>query len=95
VYDADLKGYFDSIPHDKLRACLRMPVVDRSVLKLIRMWLETPVVEPGGDGGEPEKWSRSKQGTPQGGVITPRTQKITSNLRGQRGTDISEVHLDR
>jgi len=70
VYDADLKGYFDSIPHDKLRACLRMRVVERSVLKLIRMWLETPVVEPGG-GGSPGKWSRSKQGTPQGGVISP------------------------
>ena len=71
VYDADLKGYFDSIPHDKLMACVRMRVVDRSVLKLIRMWLETPVVEPGGDGGEPGKWSRSKRGTPQGGVISP------------------------
>jgi RNA-directed DNA polymerase len=71
VYDADLKGYFDSIPHDKRMACLRMRVVDRSVLKLIRLWLETPVVEPGGDGGEPDKWSRSKQGTPQGGVISP------------------------
>ena len=71
VYDADLKGYFDSIPHDKLMACLRMRVVDRSVLNLIRMWLETPVVEPGGGNGEPDKWSRSKQGTPQGGVISP------------------------
>jgi RNA-directed DNA polymerase len=71
VYDADLKGYFDSIPHDKLMACLRMRVVDRSVLKLIRMWLETPVVEPGGDGGEPEKWNRARKGTPQGGVISP------------------------
>jgi RNA-directed DNA polymerase len=71
VYDADLKGYFDSIPQEKLMACLRMRVVDRSVLKLIRMWLETPVVEPGGGSGEPAKWSRSKQGTPQGGVISP------------------------
>lgn len=71
VYDADLKGYFDSIPHDKLMACLRMRVVDRSVLKLIRMWLETPVVEPGGGGGAPVKWSRSQMGTPQGGVISP------------------------
>ena len=71
VYDADLKGYFDSIPHDKLMACLRMRVVDRSVLKLIRMWLETPVVEPGGDGSGPDKWSRSQKGTPQGGVISP------------------------
>jgi len=71
VYDADLKGYFDSIPHDKLMACVRMRVVDRQVLKLIRMWLETPVVEPGGEGGEPAKWSRPQKGTPQGGVISP------------------------
>ena len=71
VYDADLKGYFDSIPHDKLMACLRMRVVDRSVLKLIRMWLETPVIEPASDSSGPEQWSRSKKGTPQGGVISP------------------------
>jgi RNA-directed DNA polymerase len=75
VYDADLKGYFDSIPHDKLEACVRMRVVDRSVLKLIRMWLETPVVEPGEE-GKPERWSRPRQGTPQGGVISP----LLSNL---------------
>jgi RNA-directed DNA polymerase len=67
VYDADLKGYFASIPQDKLPACVRMRVVDRSVLKLIRMWLEAPVVEPGG-GGTPERWHRSRKGTPQGGV---------------------------
>ena len=71
VYDADLKGYFDSIPHDKLMACLRMRITDRSVLQLIRMWLETPVVEGGGSSGEPEKWSRTEKGTPQGGVISP------------------------
>ena len=71
VYDADLKGYFDSIPHDKLMACLRMRITDRSVLQLIRMWLESPVVEGGGSTGEPEKWSRSGKGTPQGGVISP------------------------
>jgi RNA-directed DNA polymerase len=71
VYDADLKGYFDSIPHDKLQACLRMRIADRSVLKLIRMWLETPVVEaPEEKGGTPPV-SRPKKGTPQGGVISP------------------------
>jgi RNA-directed DNA polymerase len=76
VYDADLKGYFDSIPHRQLMACLAMRIADRSVLTLIRMWLEAPVVEQQG-GGNPPKVSRSK-GTPQGGVMTPRTQKITS-----------------
>jgi RNA-directed DNA polymerase len=71
VYDADLKGYFDSIPHDKLMACLRMRISDRHVLKLIRMWLECPVVEPPGEGGGPPKVSRPEKGTPQGGVISP------------------------
>jgi RNA-directed DNA polymerase len=71
VYDADLKGYFDSIPHDRLMACVRMRVVDRSVLQLIRMWLQTPVVEPPAQPGGPSKVSRLKKGTPQGGVISP------------------------
>ena len=69
VYDADLKGYFDSIPHDKLMACVRMRVVDRSVLRLIRMWLRAPVVEKK-DGGPPTV-KRNERGTPQGGVISP------------------------
>ena len=71
VYDADLKGYFDSIPHDKLQACLRMRIADRSVLKLIRQWLEAAVVEPPEESGGPPRISRQKQGTPQGGVISP------------------------
>ena len=69
VYDADLKGYFDTIPHDKLMACVRMRVVDRSVLRLIRMWLEAAVVEKK-DGGPPTV-KRNDRGTPQGGVISP------------------------
>ena len=74
VYDADLKAYFDSIPHGKLMACLRMRIADRSVLKLIRMWLKVPVVEasPGGKGGNSSGGKRHRhRGTPQGGVISP------------------------
>jgi RNA-directed DNA polymerase len=69
VYDADLKGYFDSIPHEKLMKCLQMRIVDRTVLKLIRMWLRVPVVEQKPGGGK--KVTRNKKGTPQGGVISP------------------------
>lgn len=69
VYDADLKGYFDAIPHDKLMKCLRMRIVDRSVLKLIRMWLQAPVIDKDRGGGKRVK--RNGKGTPQGGVISP------------------------
>ena len=71
VYDADLKGYFDSIPHAQLLACLRVRVVDRSLLQLIRMWLEAPVVERSEGQGGGNQWSRPKKGTPQGGVASP------------------------
>lgn len=67
VYDADLKGYFDTIPHDKLMRALEMRVVDRSVLRLVRLWLRAPITEPGSQ--EPPR--RNRTGTPQGGVISP------------------------
>jgi RNA-directed DNA polymerase len=69
LYDADLKSYFDTIPHDKLMACLRKRVADRSVLKLIRMWLEAPMEDRDEQGKR--RVERPKQGTPQGGVISP------------------------
>jgi RNA-directed DNA polymerase len=77
VYDADLAGYFDSIPHDKLLEGVRQRVVDGAVLGLIRQWLKAPVVEPPQDrdksdpGGGPPQVQRRKEGTPQGGVLSP------------------------
>jgi RNA-directed DNA polymerase len=71
VYDADLKGYFDSIPHDKLMACLQHRISDRHVLKLIRMWLDAPVQEPPSSGGGKPRMYRNDRGAPQGGVTSP------------------------
>lgn len=65
VYDADLSSYFDSIPHEYLMVELKRRIADRSVLRLIRQWLQSPVIEEGGS------ISRPKKGTPQGGVISP------------------------
>ena len=73
VYDADLQSYFDTIPHEKLMACVQKRIVDGSVLKLIRLWLKAVIIEPGKGPGDPPKAHRSKQGTPQGGVISPPT----------------------
>ena len=69
VYDADLKGYFDSIPHDKLMKAVEHRIADRQVLHLIRIWLTTPVIEKDEQGQTTRK--RPDCGTPQGGVISP------------------------
>lgn len=69
VYDADLQAYFDTIPHDRLMKCLEVRISDRSVLRLIRMWLNSPVIETDEHGRRIA--TRPRQGTPQGGVISP------------------------
>jgi RNA-directed DNA polymerase len=69
IYDADLKGYFDTIPHDQLLMAVGMRVTDRQAISLLRMWL-TSVVEETDEHGRTQR-TRPRQGTPQGGVISP------------------------
>lgn len=65
IVDADLKGYFDSIPHDRLLQLLRGRIADGRVLELIQKYLDAGVLEEG------KGWERSIAGTPQGSVISP------------------------
>ncbi len=74
VYDADLESYFDSIPHDRLMQRVERRIADRSVLKLIRRWLRCAVMEQDGRGGK--RITKPREGTPQGGVISPLLSNI-------------------
>lgn len=65
VVDADLKGYFDSIPQDKLLAAVRKKIADGRVLSLLAKYLQQGVLESAKD------WQPTEQGTPQGAVISP------------------------
>jgi len=72
VVDADLSKYFDTIPHDQLLGSVAARIVDRHVLRLIKLWLKAPVEEAGPDGRRRMSGGKhSTCGTPQGGVISP------------------------
>jgi RNA-directed DNA polymerase len=80
VVDADLSGYFDSIPHSDLMRSVARRVVDRHVLHLIKMWLKAPVEERDGDGKRRMSGGRKATcGTPQGGVASPLLANIYMN----------------
>ena len=73
VVDADLSGYFDSIPHAELLMCLRRRIVDGTMLHLLKMWLEMTVEETD-DRGRRHRTTTNKdtgRGTPQGAPISP------------------------
>lgn len=72
VVDADLKAYYDSIPHERLLTAIRLKVTDRRVLDLISAFLKAEVAE-GAEVTEPEA------GTPQGGVASPLLANIYLN----------------
>ena len=88
VVDADLSRYFDTIPHAELLQCVARRIADRQVLHVIKRWLKTPVEERDENGKRRMTGGKkSTCGTPQGGVMTPRTQKVTSCLSGCCGID--------
>ena len=73
VVDADLKGYFDSIPQDKLMAVVSERIADGALLELIEKFLKQGVMESG------KGWSPTDQGTPQGAVLSPLLANIYLN----------------
>ncbi|HWN53017.1 MAG TPA: group II intron reverse transcriptase/maturase [Xanthobacteraceae bacterium] len=81
VVDADLSRYFDSIPHDELLKSVARRIVDRQVLRLIKLWLKAPIEErDDSDGTRRMSGGKSNtRGTPQGGVASPLLANIYMN----------------
>ncbi len=80
VVDADLSKYFDTIPHAELMQSVARRIVDRNLLRLIKLWLKAPVEETGGDGKRRMTGGKkSKRGTPQGGIVSPLLSSIYMN----------------
>lgn len=73
VVDADLKGYFDSIPQDKLMEAVSQLVADGALLELIEKFLKQGVMETG------KGWSPTETGTPQGAVLSPLLANVYLN----------------
>ncbi|MBV8917227.1 group II intron reverse transcriptase/maturase [Bradyrhizobium sp.] len=95
VVDADLSKYFDTIPHQDLMRSVARRIVDRHVLRLIKLWLKAPVEERDEDGTRRMTGGKnSKQGTPQGGVISPLLANLYMNrfLKHWRSTGRGEAY---
>jgi RNA-directed DNA polymerase len=80
VVDADLSKYFDTIPHRDLIQSVARRIVDRNILRLIKLWLKAPVEERDGEGKRHMSGGRHCTcGTPQGGVASPMLANIYMN----------------
>jgi RNA-directed DNA polymerase len=85
---------FDTIPHSELMQCVARRIVDRDMLRLIKMWLKVPVEERDENGKPRVSGGKgSTCGTPQGGVISPLLANLYMNrfLKYWRITGRSEV----
>ena len=71
--DADLKSYFDTIPHQRLMRLIEQRIVDSKVLRLLEQYLKAGVME------QMKGWQPTEQGTPQGAVISPLLANIYLN----------------
>jgi len=94
VVDADLSKYFDSIPHQDLMRSVARRIVDRQVLRLIKLWLKAPVAECDRDGTSRISGGKDNDsGTPQGGVISPLLANLYMNrfLKHWRATGKGET----
>jgi RNA-directed DNA polymerase len=94
VVDADLSKYFDSIPHCELLKSVARRIVDRHVLRLIKLWLKAPIEEQDGEGTRRMSGGKSNtRGTPQGGVASPLLANIYMNrfLKHWRRTGCGEA----
>jgi RNA-directed DNA polymerase len=94
VVDADLSKYFETIPHSELMQCVARRIVDRDMLRLIKMWLKVPVEERDENGKPRVSGGKgSTCGTPQGGVISPLLANLYMNrfLKYWRITGRSEM----
>jgi RNA-directed DNA polymerase len=93
VVDADVTKYFDTIPHAELLQSVARRVADGKILHLLKLWLKSPVEERSEGGGRRMTGGKkSKQGTPQGGVVSPLLANIYINrlVRHWRKTGVSE-----
>lgn len=72
IYDCDIRGFFDNIPHKKLLKVLNKYIADGTVLDMIWKWLKAGYMEEG-------KYHQVDSGTPQGGVISPLLANIYLN----------------
>jgi RNA-directed DNA polymerase len=93
VVDADLSKYFDTVPHCELMQCVAQRIVDRDVLRLIRMWLTAPVEERDENGKRRLTGGKDRHcGTPQGGVASPMLANLYMNrlLKGWKNTQRGE-----